>query len=119
MAAPNVINSTTVLGKRAYLILTNSTMANVITNGATSGNLIKVSELSITNVTGTQITTNIAVGRGSTVYFLAGTMAVPSNSTLTLVSRDTAFYMEEGDYLQGNVSSANAGYMSVSHEVTY
>lgn len=117
MAAPNIINSTTVLGKRAYLILSTS-MANVITNSSTSGNLIKVSEVSISNITAAQITTNVAVGRGSTLYYLAGTMAIPANSTLTITSRDTAFYLEEGDYLQANTSSANAGHMSVSHEVT-
>ena len=118
MAAPNVINSTTVLGKRAYAILATS-MANVITNGSTSGNLIKVSEVSISNITAAQITANVAIGRGSTLYYLAGTIAVPANSTLTITSRDTAFYLEEGDYLQANTSSASAGHMSVSHEVTY
>jgi len=118
MAAPNVINSTTVLGKRAYAILATS-MANVITNGSTSGNLVKISELSISNITSSAITTNVIVGRGSSLYYVAGTLQVPANSILTLVSRDSAFYMEEGDYLQANASAANAGHMSVSHEVTY
>jgi|688.fasta_scaffold402560_2 hypothetical protein len=117
MAAPNLINSTTVLGKRAYAILTTS-MANVITNGSTSGNLIKISEMSISNISSLAILTNVAVGRGTTLYYLAGNISVPANSILTLVSRDSAFYMEEGDYLQANSSSATAGHVSVSHEVT-
>jgi len=117
MAAPNIINSTTVLGKRAYSILTTA-MANVITSGATSGNLIKISELSITNVSNVIITTNVVVGRGSTLYFLAGTISVPATSILTVVSRDSAFYMEEGDYLQANCSLSANVFLATSYEVT-
>ena len=117
MAAPNIINSTSVLGKRSYAVLTTS-MANVITSGATSGNLIKISELSICNITNSVITSNVVVGRGSTLYYVAGTISVPANSILTVVSRDSAFYMEEGDYLQANASAANSGHLSVSFEVT-
>lgn len=117
MAAPNVINSTTVLGKRAYAVLTTS-MANVIVNSATSGNLVKVSELSITNITNSVISTNVVVGRGSSLFFVAGTISIPATSILTIVSRDSAFYMEEGDYLQANASVANAAHLAISHEVT-
>ena len=119
MAAPNVINSTTVLGKRAYAALSNSAMANIIVSSSTSGNLVKVSELTITNTVASAITTNVAVGRGTTIYFMAGTMAIPPSSALTLVARDNAFYMEEGDYLQANCSLNANGYISVSYEVTY
>ena len=119
MAAPNVINSTTVLGKRAYAALSNSTMANIITSSSTSGNLLKISELTITNTVGSSITTNVAVGRGTSIYFMAGTMSVPANSALTMVARDNAFYMEEGDYLQANCSLNANVYISVSYEVTY
>lgn len=117
MPAPNIINSTTVLGKRAYSILTTS-MANVVTNGATSGNLIKISELSITNVSNLVVTTNVVVGRGTTLHFLAGTLSIPATSILTVVSRDSAFYMEEGDYLQANCSLNANVFLATSYEVT-
>jgi hypothetical protein len=80
--------------------------------------LIKISELSICNITNSVITSNVVVGRGSTLYYVAGTISVPANSILTVVSRDSAFYMEEGDYLQANASAANSGHLSVSFEVT-
>jgi len=117
MAAPNIINSTSVLGKRAYAVLTTS-MANVITSSATSGNLIKISELTITNIANSNMSANVIVGRGTTLYYVAGTITIPANSILTVVSRDSAFYMEEGDYLQSNASVANNGHLSVSYEVT-
>ena len=122
MPAPNVLNIKTVLSKRNYLNL-NTTLTNVIVNSSTSGNLIKVSELSISNTTAGAITTNVTVGRSTTISYLAGNMSIPANSTLTLVARDNAFYMEEGDYLSANTTSAGASsqfgtWLSCSYEVT-
>jgi len=118
MAAPNIINSTVVQGKRAYAILTNSTLANVITNGSTSSQLLKLSEISISNVSGLAIQTNVAVGRGSTLYFMASNVAIPTSSTLTLVARDNAIYLEEGDYVMANTSLANGAHIGISYELT-
>jgi uncharacterized membrane protein YcgQ (UPF0703/DUF1980 family) len=99
MAAPNIVNVSTIFGKTQYQQLT-TTMANVITNDSTSGNVIKVNDISIANYTTSSIQSNVVVGRGSSVFYLAGNMAVPANSTLVVVAKDTSLYMEEGDYLQ-------------------
>jgi hypothetical protein len=116
MAAPNIVNVSTIFGKTQYQQLT-TTMANVITNGSTSGNVIKVNDVLVANYTTSSIQTNVVVGRGSSVFYLAGNMAVPANSTLVVVAKDTSLYMEEGDYLQANASSATAAQISCSYEV--
>lgn len=116
MAAPNIVNVSTIFGKTQYQQLT-TTIANVITNGSTSGNVIKVNDISIANYTTSSIQSNVVVGRGSSVFYLAGNMAVPANSTLVVVAKDTSLYMEEGDYLQANASSATAAQITCSYEV--
>jgi len=116
MAAPNIVNVTTIFGKSQYQQLT-TTMANVITNSATSGNVLKLNDIVVANYTTSSIQTNVGIGRGSSVFFLAGNMAVPANSTLVVLAKDTALYMEEGDYLQSNASSATAAQISCSYEV--
>jgi hypothetical protein len=116
MAAPNIVNVTTIFGKSQYQQLTTS-MANVITNGATSGNVLKVNDVMIANYTTSSIQSNVVVGRGSSVFYLAGNMAVPANSTLVVMAKDVALYMEEGDYLQANASSATAAQITCSYEV--
>jgi hypothetical protein len=116
MAAPNIVNVSTIFGKTQYQQLT-TTMANVITNDSTSGNVIKVNDISIANYTTSSIQSNVVVGRGSSVFYLAGNMAVPANSTLVVVAKDTSLYMEEGDYLQANASSATAAQITCSYEV--
>jgi hypothetical protein len=118
MAAPNIVNVTTIYGKTQYQQLTTS-MANVVTNSSTSGNVIKVNDVLIANYTTSSIQTNVVMGRGSSVFYLAGNMAVPANSTLVVTAKDVSIYMEEGDYLQANASSATAAQVSCSYEVIY
>ena len=116
MAAPNIVNVSTIFGKTQYQQLT-TTMANVVANGSTSGNVIKVNDVLVANYTTSSIQTNVVVGRGSSVFYLAGNMAVPANSTQVVVAKDSSIYMEEGDYLQANASSATAAQISCSYEV--
>lgn len=118
MAAPNIVNVTTIYGKSQYQQLT-TTLSNVIINGSTSGNVIKLNDVLIANYTTTSIQTNVVIGRGSSVYYLAGNLSVPANSTLIVLAKDSAVYMEEGDYLQANASSATAAQITSSYEVIY
>lgn len=118
MAAPNIVNVSTIYGKTDYAQIT-TTMANLVINGATSGNIIKVNDIMISNYTTSSITTNVTIGRGSSLYYIAGNMSVPANSTLVVIAKDSAIYMEEGDYLGSNASSATAAHITSSYEVIY
>ena len=118
MAAPNIVNVSTIYGKTAYAQLT-TTLSNVIINGPTSGNVMKVNDVLIANYTTTSIQANVAIGRGSNSYYIAGNMAVPANSTLVVTAKDVSIYMEEGDYLQANASTATSAQITCSYEVIY
>jgi hypothetical protein len=116
MAAPNIVNVSTIFGKTALQLVT-ATMANVIVNAANSGTVVKLNDVMVSNFTTSAITTNVAVGRGSSLFYLAGTMSVPANSALMVIAKDTVIYMEEGDYLQANASSATAAHITASYEI--
>jgi hypothetical protein len=116
MAAPNIVNVTTIFGKSQYQQLT-TTLSNVVINGSTSGNVIKVNDVLIANYTTSSIQTNVAIGRGSSAYYVTGNLSVPANSTLVVLAKDSSIYMEEGDYLQANASSATAAQITCSYEV--
>ena len=77
-----------------------------------------MSEISITNVSGSAIQTNVAIGRGSSLYFTTSNLTIAARSTVTVISRETALYMEEGDYLQANTSAANGAHIGISYEIT-
>lgn len=97
MAAPNIVSITGLFGKTAVQSVTTSATA-IVTNGAASGKVFKVNSLIVSNIDGlntADITVNLL--RSSVNYALASTITVPADSTLIIISRDTAVFLEEGD----------------------
>lgn len=116
MAAPNLLTSTTVTGKTALTTLSTVT-ANVITNGSSSNSVSKLNSIILSNYSGSAVTANVMVNRSATVYYVGGQVAIPANSTLVLLGKDTSLYLEEGDVLQANVSANTSVSMSASYEL--
>lgn len=105
MAAPNIVNVTTITGKTAVANVTTVT-SNVIVNAASSGQVYKVNTIMVSNIDGTNdATVSVSVLRGAP-YFLASTINIPADSTMVLVDKNGAFYLEEGDAIN-TVGSAN------------
>ena len=95
MAAPNIVNVTTITGKTAVQAVGNTASA-IVTNSAASGKVFKVNALYISNVDGTNnADINVDVFRSSTAYHIAKTVSVPADATIDLISK--AVYLEEGD----------------------
>lgn len=116
MAAPNLINSTSIIGKTSIANVT-TILSNVITNGSTSGNLVKVDTMTISNYTASSLLANVIFFRGTDRAYILGNTLVPAFSALTAIARDTAFLMEEGDYIQANVNANVAAHMTINYEV--
>jgi hypothetical protein len=116
MAAPNIVNVSTIFGRTALAAVT-TTLANVVTNATNSGTVVKLNDVMVSNFTSSAITTNVVVGRGSTLFYLAGSMSVPANSALMVIAKDTVIYMEEGDYLQANASASTSAHITASYEI--
>jgi hypothetical protein len=116
MAAPNLLTSATVTGKTALLQLTTVT-GNVITNSSSSNTVVKLNDIVLSNYTASATTANVMINRSATAYYIGGTVAIPANSTLVLLGKDTTLYLEEGDVLQANVSANSSVSMSASYEL--
>ena len=114
MAAPNIVNLTTMTGKTAVAALTTVT-ANVITSSANT--VGKLNNVIVSNYSGTSITANVMINRSSTVYYVGGNVIIPAGSSLVLLAKDTAVYLEEGDILQANVSANTASTIIASYEI--
>ena len=98
MAAPNIVNVATITGKTAVLAVTTSATA-IVTNSASSGQVLKVNALYVSNVDGTNnADINVDIFRSSTAYHIAKTVTVPADSTLDIISK--SIYLEEGDTLR-------------------
>ena len=107
MAAPNIVNVSTITAKSLGQAITTSATA-IVTNSAGSGKVFKINSLIIANVNGTSpadITARVFKAAASTSYNLAFTISVPNDATLVLISKDTSVYLEEGDYIDLLASS--------------
>jgi hypothetical protein len=105
MAAPNIVNVTTILGKTAVQQVTTAATA-IVTNAAASGKVLKVNALYVANVDGTNnadITVALYRSSASVAYELAHTVVVPADATLDVISK--SIYLEEGDDLRLTASA--------------
>lgn len=116
MTAPNLLATSTVTGKTAQALLTTVT-ANVITNSSGSSTVDKLNSIVLSNYSGSAVTANVMINRSSSLYYIGGVVAIPANSTLVLLGKDTSLYLEEGDVLQANVSANTSVSMSASYEL--
>jgi len=106
MANPNIINVVEIKGKTATQAVTTSANA-IVTNNSSSNKVFKINSLTVANVDGVN-SADITVDhfRGSTATRIASTIAVPADSTLVVISKDTSIYLEEGDSLRCTASAA-------------
>ena len=105
MAAPNIVNVSTITGKTAVQAVGTSATA-IVTNSASSGKVYKVNALYVSNVDGTNnAEINIDIYRSSTAYHIGKTIVVPADATLDVISK--AIYLEEGDSLRLTANAAS------------
>ena len=128
MAAPNILALTTATGKTTYLTPSGTTAVVLLTNAASSGKVLKVNQLVVANVDGTNavdctvsIYTNGAVAQGSapsggTAYPIASTISVPADASLIVVDKTTGIYLEENVCISVTSGTASKLTYSVSYE---
>lgn len=116
MAAPNLIGANTITGKTAVAALSTLT-SSIITNSASSNTVLKINNIALTNYTSGIITANVYFNRSSTLFQYAGNVSVPAYSTLVVLAKDSAIYMEEGDTLQSNASANTSMVITSSYEL--
>lgn len=98
MAAPNIVNVTTITGKTAVQAV-DITATSIVENTAASGKVLKINALYVSNVDGTNnAEVDISILRSTTSYHIAKTLVVPADATIDVLSKP--IYLEEGDALQ-------------------
>jgi len=115
MAAPNIVNVTTITGKTAMIKLSNNTATTVVANGAASGKVIKLSGVLAANTEGVDVNVafDLYVTRSSVDYYLAKAITIPALASYEAFLKDsTPIYLEEGDTLMAKSGNSN-GYIDV------
>ena len=116
MAAPNLKNPTTITGRTARYAVTD-TLANALANSAESGKALKINSIFCANVDGTNpADISVSIYDGSTDRYLAKTIAVPADATQIISTKETYFYLEEGDSIRAVANAADDLELVISYE---
>jgi len=121
MAAPNIVNITSMIGKTDTTSLTTTSATNILNNAASSGKVLRVILIRAVNTDGSNAA-NISVGLYSAASLggaqteLIQAKAVAVNTNLDVVTKDTPLYLEEDTSLGATASAANDIKMIVTYE---
>lgn len=116
MAAPNIKAPTTVTGKTARYAVT-ATIGAALSNAAASGKVLKINSIFCANVDGTNVADiSLSIFDGTTDRYIAKTIQVPANATQILSTKETYFYLEEGDSIRALASAASDLELIIGYE---
>ena len=121
MAAPNIVNVATITGKTATVALSSTNATAVVSNAASSNKVFKINNILVSNVDATNaadITINIYSQDdiAGTAYAIASTISVPADSTLIVLDKNTALYLEEDKSIGAVASAADDLVVVASYE---
>jgi hypothetical protein len=128
MAAPNIVNVTTIYGKTTYYTPSGTTAVVLLTNASGSGKVLKINQIVAANVNGSSavnttvsLYTNGAVAQGSapsggTAYPIVSTVSVPALASLIVTDKTTAIYLEEDRCISVTSGTASGITYSISYE---
>lgn len=128
MAAPNIVNVSTIYGKTTYYTPSGTTAVVLLTNASGSGKVLKINQIVAANVNGSSavdatvsIYTNGGQAQGSapsggTAYPIVSTVSVPSDASLIVTDKTTAIYLEEDKCISITSGTASGLTFSISYE---
>jgi len=122
MAAPNIVSVTSIYGKTTGVELNTTTTTGILT--CASNKVLKVNSIICANIDGSNsatITINFfdtdSDGGGTDrTNPIASTVTVPADSTLVVLGKDSAIYLEEGDKITGGASANGDIQCTISYE---
>ena len=125
MAAPNIVNVTTITGVTTFHAGIAATtggkgalgITTVVSNAASSGKVLKINSLVAAGIAATtgvtlQYFNNINHVSASSTVSIGMTLSVPTFSTLALITKDNSVYLEENTSL-GIFAQPNTGTIDV------
>jgi len=121
MAAPNIVDVTTITGKSATIALSTTSATQLVSNAASSGKVFKINMIQVANVDGSNaadVTVDLHSQDdiGGTAYSLVSTISVPADASLVVVDKNTAIYLEEDKSISATAGTANDLEVIVSYE---
>ena len=126
MAAPNIVNVTTITGITTFRAGLNTAgtgdgfktgVTTIVSNASGSGKVLKINNLSaaaIGTTTGVSVFyhDNATATSAASTVSIARTASVPTFSTLIVISKENSFYLEENKCITA-ITQSNAGSIDI------
>ena len=120
MSNPNIVNVSAIYGNVNSASLTTTSATSLVSNAASSGQVLKIDSIVVANTTGStaNITINVysAASLGGTAYPIASSIAVPAYSTLIVTDKSTSFYLMENMSVGATAGTASALVATITWE---
>lgn len=116
MTAPNLKSPTTITGRTARAAVA-SGIAAVLTCSGGTNKVFKINSIFCANVDGINpADISVSIYDGTTDRYLAKTIAVPPDATQIISSKDTYFYLEEGNSIRAVANAASDLELIIGYE---
>jgi hypothetical protein len=112
MAAPNIVNVTSIIGVTTAVGLSTTAVTTFLSNAASSNKVLKINTIIASNIDGTNnaditVKYHLAAAGAGTSIALANTITVPADASLVVIGKDNPIYLEENRSLTAQASVAD------------
>jgi hypothetical protein len=118
MAAPNLVNTTSIIGRTTAYAVTESLATTGVQNPANSNKLLRLSTIIAANKSAATVALSVTHFRASTHRYIASTIPVPANASIVILSKvdGGGLNLEEGDAIHALAGAAGALDLLISYE---
>lgn len=117
MAAPNIVNVSTITAKTTGAALGTTLTTSLLSNGSSSGKVFKINTIIVCNVDGSSAAdVSLEHYDGTNSRRIASTISVPADSTLVALDKNSVLYLEEGHSIRGGASATGDLECIISYE---
>ena len=121
MAAPNIVNVTSIIGITTAVGLSTTAVTTFLSNADASNKVFRINTIMASNTDGANnaditVKYHLAAAGAGTSIALANTITVPADATLVIVGKDNPIYIEENRSLTGTASTSNRLAIICSYE---
>lgn len=121
MANPNIVAVTSILGNTTFLTPSDTSANVLLSNAASSGDVLKINQIVAANVNGTSaVDTTVAVNNAAagagTSFPVASTVSVPADASLIVADKTTAIYLMENQSIVVTSGTASGISYTISYE---
>ena len=121
MANPNIVSVTSILGNTTFLTPANTTANVLLSNAASSGDVLKINQIVAANVNGTSaVDTTVAVNNAAagagTSFPIVSTVSVPADASIIVTDKTTAIYLMENQSIVVTSGTSSGISYTISYE---